>query len=276
MKTKYIYIILSIIFIYYIFTSNTIISSNILNSMNLFINKVFISILPMFFITKILINYNMPYYISKVFHSNYLYIFIASILSSTPSNASIIRDLLDNNQIDKDTSNVYIMCNTFINPLLIYNMLKTLLSTKVIISIIVISYTSNIIIYLLHSKNKITISKRRELDIVTLINKEVSNFSKIIINILVYIVIFNLLSLLVPTYFKGLFEVTNGLSLIGSFSLNIRGILAIIYINFGGLCIAMQIKSIIGESIKFSNYLLGRFYACFISIFIFLIISPLI
>jgi len=273
MKRNIIIFIISCIFIYFIFTNNTLISTSILNSINLFINKVFISILPMYFITKILINYNIPYYISKIFHSTYIYLFIASILSSTPSNASIIKDLLDNKQIDKVSANTYIMCNTFINPVLIHNILKDIISTKEIIIIISVSYLSNIIIYLLHRKSNGTIKKRKEISISNLLTIEVTNFSKIILNILVFIIIFNLLSLMVPTYFKGLLEVTNGLSLIKTFNNNIRSILSLIYINFGGLCIAMQIKSIIGNDISYSNYLLGRFYACIISISLYMIIN---
>ena len=237
----------------------------------------------MYIISKILINYNFPYYLFKLTKSHYLYLFIMSILSGTPNNAVIIKDLLDRKVIDSTTANKYIMCNFFINPLFLYTMLRNFLDLKTTILIISISYSSNIIIYhFFKSKQKSPLFKVKELSMSELLVKEVSNATHIFLNVLGMIIIFNLISLLIiPKFraFTGLIEVTNGLSFLifSSLSTYLKALLSLIFINFGGLCILMQVKAIINNTdIKLTNYLYGRFYATFISTFLFLIISLII
>ena len=154
MKKNITIISLSLLLVYLLFTNNIIVSTSILNSCHLFLTKVFISLFPMYIISKILINYNFPYYLFKLTKSHYLYLFIMSILSGTPNNAVIIKDLLDRKVIDSTTANKYIMCNFFINPLFLYTMLRNFLDLKTTILIISISYSSNIIIYHFLKVNK--------------------------------------------------------------------------------------------------------------------------
>ena len=91
------------------------------------------------------------------------------------------------------------------------------------------------------------------------------------------IIIFNLLTLVIPDNFKtftGIIEVTNGLAFlkISEISTYFKALLSIIFINFGGFCILMQIKTVLSNSkIKVSNYLYGRFYATFLSSSLFLL-----
>ena len=283
MKKNITIISLSLLLVYLLITNTTTVSTSILNSCHLFLTKVFISLFPMYIISKILINYNFPYYLSKITKSSYLYLFLISLLSGTPNNAIIIKDLLDKKIIDITTANKYIMCNFFINPLFLYTMLKNFLDLKTAILIIIISYFSNIIIYLfLKSNFPSPLCKTKELSLSELLVKEVNNATSIFLNILGMIIIFNLISLLIlPKYkvFTGLIEVTNGLYFLTQSSLTpyLKALLSIIFINFGGLCILMQVKSVINSSaILLTNYLYGRFYATFLSVFLFLIISLVI
>ena len=114
MKKNITIICVSLVLVYLLFTHNVLIGNSILNSCQLFLSKVFISLFPMYIISKILINYNFPYYLFKITKSHYLYIFIMSLLSGTPNNAVIIKDLLDRKVISEGTANTYIMCNFFI------------------------------------------------------------------------------------------------------------------------------------------------------------------
>ena len=68
-KNIFIYII-TIIFVYYTFSNQELIINSVINSSLLFIYKVLPFCLPMYIISKILINYNFPYYISKIFNNN--------------------------------------------------------------------------------------------------------------------------------------------------------------------------------------------------------------
>ena len=51
-----------------------------------------------------------------------------------------------------------------------------------------------------------------------------------------------------------------------------KSMLALIFINFGGISIFMQIKAVLKNSyISLTRYILGRFYASFLSVSIFLL-----
>ena len=278
MKKNITIICVSLVLVYLLFTHNVLVGSSILNSCKLFLSKVFISLFPMYIISKILINYNFPYYLFKVTNSHYLYIFIMSLLSGTPNNAVIIKDLLDRKVISEEAANTYIMCNFFINPLFLYTMLQCFFSQKLTIAIIIISYFSNIIIYnFCKIKQASSIVKGKELPFCEILVQSVSSASQIFLNILGMIIIFNLLTLVIPDNFKaftGIIEVTNGLAFlkISEISTYFKTLLSIIFINFGGFCILMQIKTVLSNSkIKVSNYLYGRFYATFLSSSLFLL-----
>ena len=114
MKKKYINIFLItllMLYIYYIFTHKNNISTNIINSCNLFFYQVFPSLFPMFIISSLLINLNAPYYFTQVFSlcNKYfhisplkIYIIIMSLISGTPSNAFISKELYEQKQITND------------------------------------------------------------------------------------------------------------------------------------------------------------------------------
>lgn len=278
MKKNITIICVSLVLVYLLFTHNVLIGNSILNSCQLFLSKVFISLFPMYIISKILINYNFPYYLFKITKSHYLYIFIMSLLSGTPNNAVIIKDLLDRKVISEGTANTYIMCNFFINPLFLYTMLQCFLSQKLTIAIIIISYLSNIIIYnFCKIKQVSSIVKGIELPFCEILVQSVSSASQIFLNVLGMIIIFNLLTLIIPHNFKaftGIVEVTNGLAFlkISEIATYFKALLSIIFINFGGFCILMQINTVLSNSkIKISNYLYGRFYATFLSSGLFLL-----
>lgn len=279
MKKNIAIISTSLILVYLLFTHNDLVSTSILNSCHLFISKVFISLFPMYIISKILINYNFPYYLFKLTKSHYLYILVMSLLSGTPNNAVIIKDLLDKNLINGTMASSYIMSNFFINPLFLYTMLKSFLSLKITLLIIGISYLSNIIIYSFSKvKQKEPLKKTQELSLSELLVKEVGNASQIFLNVLGMIIVFNLITLLIPNNLKaftGIIEVTNGLSFLITAPLSYfaKATLSLIFVNFGGLCIFMQVKTVINNTdIKISNYLYGRFYATFLSLIFFLLL----
>ena len=127
------------------------------------------------------------------------------------------------------------------------------------------------------TKEKVFPNKIKEDKLSNVVINNIKDSMIVFFNIYSMIVIFSLLSLLLPKNLitlQGILEVTNGLNYLITCNLNIivKEILAIIYINFGGLCLLMQVKSIIKDtSIDFSNYILSRFYACLIAIILFLL-----
>ena len=272
MKKNLFIISICFIVIYYLFKYSDIISISIINTSYLFLSKIVPSILPIFIISKILINYNLPYYLSKIFHNNiYIYILIISLLSGSPNNVVLLNDLLHKKIISTKEANTYIKCSFFQNPLFIYIMIKNIFNTKIAIIVILIQIFSNIIIYLTNPiKNNNIIKIKQDKLINTLINS-IKDSINILETIYITIVIFNIIIIILPSSLSpliGLLEVTQGLNYLSNININYiyKIILTTIYISFGGLSIHIQIKSIIDEDINYNNFLIGRIYQIIISL----------
>lgn len=277
MKRNLLIILCCLFIVYLLFTNTGIIANSILNSCKLFITKVFISLFPMYILSKVLINYNFPYYIYRLTKSNYLYIFLLSLLCGSPSSYIILNDLVVKEIITKEDANSYIMTNFFLNPLFLYTMLKLFLPLNIVFKIIFISYFSNILLhFILKTKSK-PLKRNKEIPLGDLLVQEINNAKDIFLNVLGMIILFNLLSLLIPkdlSFLVGILEVSNGLNYLVTLntSLMSKSMLALIFINFGGISIFMQIKAVLKNShISLTRYILGRFYASFLSVSIFLL-----
>lgn len=279
MKRNIIIYITMFLMVYFLFTNMEVLRGSVSNSGCLFLNNVLPNILPMFIISKLLINYNLPYYLSLITHCPYSYIFMSSLLCGSPSSAIIAKDMLDKGIIDTENANVYIMCSFFLNPLFLSSMLGTFLTRKTTILIIMSSYLSNIILYLLlRKKGHIKIVKTKEERFIKVFIESINASTSVLTMIFMTMVVFNMISILVPKYletFRGLLEVTGGLNYLKALGQSkVSIVLSLIYINFGGLCILTQIKEILdGSKIMFSNFLISRFYHIVCSIILYLVLS---
>mgnify|MGYP004575352935 FL=1 len=279
MKRNIIIYITMFLMVYFLFTNMEVLRGSVSNTGCLFLNNVLPNILPMFIISKLLINYNLPYYLSLITHCPYSYIFMSSLLCGSPSSAIIARDMLDKGIIDTENANVYIMCSFFLNPLFLSSMLGSFLTRKTTILIIISSYLSNIILYLLlRKKSYIKIVKTKEERFIKVFIESINASTSVLIMIFMTMVVFNMVSILVPKYletFRGLLEVTGGLNYLKTLGQSkVSIVLSLIYINFGGLCILTQIKEILeGSKIMFSNFLISRFYHIICSIILYLVLS---
>ena len=118
-------IFLSLLLIFFISNINILIKSTKYAS-NLFFNKIFISIFPFIILIDILIYYDYHLFLEKIFGNfisklfnvpkNITMMIILSIFLPSPSNALILKDMLDNKSINEDlTSNI--MTFTFTNSI---------------------------------------------------------------------------------------------------------------------------------------------------------------
>lgn len=279
MKRNIIIYITMFLMVYFLFTNMEVLRGSVSNTGCLFLNNVLPNILPMFIISKLLINYNLPYYLSLITRCPYSYIFMSSLLCGSPSSAIIAKDMLDKGIIDTENANVYIMCSFFLNPLFLSSMLGSFLTRKTTILIIISSYLSNIILYLLlRKKGHIKIVKTKEERFIKVFIESINASTSVLTMIFMTMIVFNMMSILVPKYletFRGLLEVTGGLNYLKALSQSkVSIVLSLIYINFGGLCILTQIKEILeGSKIMFSNFLISRFYHTICSIILYLVLS---
>lgn len=283
MKKNIVMISILLGIVYFIFTNNLLIKENILESINLFGTKVIVSLYPFIILAKLLMNYNLPYYLAKLFKSNYVYIYIIGLLSGAPNSFIVIKDLLENNFISLEEANSYVSCAFFSSPLFLYNMLRSFLPLLDTILIILASYLANVGIYFLVRKR--TFSKLKKIEEKSLFDAlmvAIDKSMQTLIMILGTIIFFNMLSTLIPSWlanFTGLLEITKGLDFLSNsrLSLGQMEILALIYINFGGLAIIMQVLMVLKNTpIKRSNFLISRFYQVIISIIIFILLRYLV
>ncbi len=273
MKKNILIYIITIFFIYFTFINQTLIVNAVINSSLLFLTKVLSFFLPMYIISKILINYNFPVYISKLFNNNiYVYILLISFISGSPNNAILIKDLLNKNIITINEANKYIKCSFFQNPLFLYTIISNIFNNKIAIIIIISQILSNIILYLIKPiKSKYT-NIIKSISLSDLLVKTINESINILLYIYLSIVLFNIVIVLIPnslSNFIGILEITSGLNylIISNNTILIKLLLTIIYISFGGLAIHLQIKSVLKDTnILYSNFLLSRFYQMIIMI----------
>lgn len=283
---KYIIILLCIFCIFILITHNKLITQNIILGFKLWITKVFPSLFPMFIINDILIEADFPIFITnfiskisknKLKSKGYIiYVFIMSVFSGTPTNAIILKKLVEKNLISSKDASIILSFTFFSNPLFLFNMLTMTFSQEITIKIIIIHYFVNGIIYFLFKRkissttmelpfinNKIKLSNTLN----NSIKKSLDNLIMILGTITFYIIISTILvtsikqNITNQTILKGLLELTQGLNNIQVLNISnkLKEIIAISIISFGGLSIHSQVSNIISEAnISYKYFFIGR------------------
>lgn len=285
--------------IIFIFTNNKDVAEVIINATNLFLRKVFVSLFPMFIINDILINLNIPYYFYLVFNKLFLkvfktsglgaYVFIMSLISGTPSNAYILKELVEERKLSYEEASHFLMFTYFSNPLFLTIMLGSIFDSKTTLKIILIHYISNILIGILkrgkapkitHQSFQLETRKRNGI-LIKSINKSISTLLMILGTVTFYMLLIYIITypfqnnILLKTCFSGFLEITNGLNNLINVNIysKIKEIIAIAIISFGGLSIHTQIKAILEDTqIKYKYFLKGRLLHTMISILLIIII----
>ena len=285
--------------IIFIFTNNKDVAEVIVNATNLFLRKVFVSLFPMFIINDILINLNIPYYFYLVFNKLFLkvfktsglgaYVFIMSLISGTPSNAYILKELVEERSLSYEEASHFLMFTYFSNPLFLTIMLGSIFDSKTTLKIILIHYISNILIGILkrgkapkitHQSFQLETRKRNGI-LIKSINKSISTLLMILGTVTFYMLLTYIITypfqnnILLKTCFSGFLEITNGLNNLVNVNIysKIKEIIAIAIISFGGLSIHTQIKAILEDTqIKYKYFLKGRLLHTMISILLIIII----
>ena len=291
------------ILILILFNKN-LVSTTITSSFYIWFNTLVPSMLPMFILSDILINYNFIEYIPKritdfirklfnISNNSVLILFI-SCISGFPGNTRALKEAYDLNLISKEEVEHLLLFNHFPNPLFVLQTVGVFYLKDDILGIIILIsiYISNTIIGIIY-RRKIHPTK---VNYITNINKSqsfmnvFSNSIKKSINTLLMIsgivTSFLIISTLIchifnfdgimAMFIKGILEMTMGLSLLSYLDISnfIKLIIATLFISFGGISIHLQIISIL-EDISYFKYLKGRILgsiiACFVSVIFFII-----
>ena len=276
------------LFLINVFKYSDIVTTSSINAINLWIQKLFPSLFIMFIINDLIINTDSYLYIVKILKlkSNKSIAFLLSIFSGTPANAFIIKELLINQKINLDDANKLLMYTYFSNPLFLYNILILMFNESQVIKLIFIHYISNIFIYLIvkNKTNDYLCFTYNNYNIFSLLEKSIKRSVNTLLMILGTITFFMILSNLLVKVFeldlyteiliKGIFEITQSLNDLTNINVNnnLKQLLVLSIVSFGGISIHMQIFSIISNTkIEYKYFLKGRVFHVLISIILLLI-----
>ena len=258
MKKNLLYLTI-LILIFLIFKNYTIVLESTTLAVELWIYKVFPYLFIMITLNDILINSNFI----ALFKNTSLYIFIASMLSGSPTSAYIISNLYKQGNISKNNAHITLLFTYFSNPLFLYSILNTIFQTNyIVIKLMIIHYLSNIIIWIIYNKKiekNSRIINNNTINIANSIKKAMNTTIMVLGTITFYLIISNILNL--NMYLRGILELTQGLNLLINNNIPFKEIIAIFFISFGGLSIHTQVKCILDEyNLEYIYFFKGRIY----------------
>ena len=283
---KSIILVLTFVFLILLFKDPSISKESIAKSFSLWVNNLVPSLFPMIIINEILINYNFPNIICSIFYKTFnkifklsyngTYLFVMSIFIGTPANAILLKNMLDKQMVQIEEINKLLYVCYFSNPLFLYNMLSLIFSNKKIVLFLLVShYLANFItLFLIRNKYQSNTDNSIKIESISLSKLLPSVIKKAFNSLIVVLGVISFYLLisdyfLTTTVFKGLLEITTGLNSLIINQSSSKKILAIIIINFGGLSIFTQIKSILEDTnLNFVNYFKGRILQIIISLFL--------
>lgn len=281
-------IVVVIFFTILIFRNYPIVRDNIILSCELFLNRIFPSLFPMFIISSILINLNFILYINLIFkdflaklfkiNANCGYIFLMSIISGCPSNAKIAKEMYDDGLISESDVQKIILFTHFANPLFIISMVKNYPYL-----VLLAHYLSNVIIGIIirnkYPTSSIKASKvNKSVPLGEILTSAINSAMSTLMFILGTIVTFYIITSIINTPFTNLImEMSQGLKYLETIALSIKAktILAGCLLSFGGICIHFQVYGILNKlKVRYLPYLLCRLLHAFLTATILFIIIP--
>jgi len=252
-----------------------IVIPSVIKSSNIFFYKVFPSLFLFFILIEFFISYDSLKFIVNILYKplnklfkiskSGIFVIITSIVSGLPSNAKVIKSLLDRNEISISEANKVILYTFFPNPMFVIGTIGIILFNNKIIGIklLFINYLVNFIIgllirnYPIVEKNLINKKNQNKFSSVlkTGINSSFDTLLLILGNITIFITLSNILSIYLP--FNSLFnniilsilEMTSGITSINEIDIILK--LKILIINaslsFSGISVILQASSILSD-----------------------------
>lgn len=297
LKSLLIIIFLFVVLIYTMLNPNLIIE-DILESLNLFVNKLFPAMFFFYTLSDLLINYGFITILELVFDRLFLKLFhisgtssfivIMSMLSGFPSGAKYTTAFLEKKIITKDLANYLLTFTHFSNPLFIMGTVSLLFSRRVAFFVLICHYFSNFILAFLIRPKKTTDELRparikKDSFSNTLANSFMKN-SKVLLLILGNTIFFYTISdilthsinnNLIRAIIYGFLDITKGIVSLKELNITMffKMLLITSFLSFGGISVHFQVKEIIAkEKLNYRYFLLGRISSLAISIILLVIL----
>lgn len=253
-----------------------------INTLSLWLYKIFPPIFIFYIISSLLISskaINIIFLIFKPLRKilkfetdNAFKLFLLSILIGNPSSSTFIISYLKNNNITKNDAIILNKTASFITPLFVFS----LLDLKFALLIYFCHLAANIFIcFLLTRKNKIlsNLEEPKVIDFFDYLN----NIPKILFSIATMMVICNILiySLTLLNINKNclfFIELSTGAYQIINITSPLKYYLLVFLLSFNGICIHLQVYSIIKDSLSYLSFLKYRLIQGLISVILFLLV----
>ena len=290
---------LTFLFIFLLFRYSTIFKKCILNGCTLFMEQVFPFLFPMFLANDFLMNYQIDFFLFKTIHKIFkplfhfsslaTSIFVLSMFSGTPTNAYLVRNLVKENKLTPKDASVIISYSCFLNPLFLYSILMSIFhNPQIVLKLFCIEYGINFFMAFLcrrYPYQNTTPKKEVSFPFSTLLTKSLKKSLDTLLMILgiilFYLLLTECLNFFFPNAFlncllNGLLETTGGLLKLNTLNCNLqlKQVLASLFISFTGLSIYTQIKNILSDaSISAKPFLKGRIFHALLSTSICIIMS---
>lgn len=303
-----IYITLICIICVEVLLNSKVVLNSVRFSFNIWQNNIFPSLFPFFIIGSILISLGLPNMLGEIFkgityklfkiNKSGAFIIILSMLSGFPSSAKYIKELYLEKSINEKEATKLLTFTHFSNPLFILGTVSLFLKNKSIsIPILLCHYFGNLFVGLIFrnyyvskkdntkiSLNNIIINLNKSKSFGQILSNSISSSINTLLLILGTVTVFLIFTSLINIIFdlsninkpiiNGIFEMTQGLKYLEELntSVNIKSLIAVIILSFGGLSVHMQVLTIISDTkIKYFPYFIARIIHAFISAFIFFI-----
>ncbi|XMB87413.1 nucleoside recognition domain-containing protein [Mycoplasmatota bacterium WC44] len=275
------------IFLFYlVVTSSTLIKESTINSLILWITIIVPSLFPVFIVTDLLINSGLANKISEFFSpvlkrlfnisKKSCFVIVLSMFSGNPTNARLLKKLLDNNEISTQEGNYILSFTSFANPIFVYNVFGLTFFRNYSIGIILLlaHYTSNFIIGFVTRPNE-CYQNDDEITVKIPLTESVTKNVNIMLNIAGYIVLLNIIKELLVNLkpisflssyprlnllFTSIFEFVSGIKNISTSDndMMFAVALAAFVLSFAGIAIQLQVYSLIHYYLDFKYYFFVR------------------
>lgn len=283
---KLLVLFIIIIFIIAIFFNFNKLDNIIIFSISIFVKNIFPFLFPMFIISSILIDLNIPYFLGKIFkkpfsylfkaNNNSSFIFFMSILTGFPSSAKYTNDLIDRNLLSKNEAQKILTFTFFSNPLFVIGTVGVSFYKSITLGLYlyIAHVLGNIITGIIlrnYKKDYNTLNNYRDINKFNLFNsltKSIKESVEVLMNIFgtftFFLIIINLFfdpNNIIEIFMSGILEMTCGLKYLSlsNISLNFKLYLSIFFISFGGLSIHFQMFNILNKKkIKYLPFFISR------------------
>lgn len=263
------YIILIVLLFAFVLTFkySLVVKASVLSSLELFMTSLVPSMLPMYFLIDLFLNYGMLSLLYKIFKNNRPLLLFISFLSGTPANAKYIKEFYEDGHIGLNEANFLLFFSYSPNPLFVLAFSPDFGFFLTVMSYL---YISNLLLYVFYKKRfpreKGQAKEMPRLSFIDCLSCSIAKSLNVLILILGVVVFYGLINTFLSLLgvksilLYSLLELTNALNILKELGMPIFWV--IFSITFGGLSIHTQIKSILEDTnISYRYFLKGRLLA---------------